>query len=94
MSNEDNQRAVRFTSLKLMTEVRDKLRLLKKELGFVNYNYARPHLSLKGKTPAEVAGVTVKGWKQLIENAIQTETREEKANPEGITVAPVQVVRE
>ena len=60
----------------------------------VNYNYARPHLTLKGQTPAEKAGVQVKGWKQLIENAIQTETRSEKANPEGIAVAPVQVVRE
>lgn len=58
----------------------------------VNYNYARPHLSLKGKTPAEEAGIAVKGWKQLIENAIQTETVQ-KANAEGITVAPVQVVR-
>ncbi|HEV2226755.1 MAG TPA: DDE-type integrase/transposase/recombinase [Nitrososphaerales archaeon] len=58
----------------------------------VNYNYARPHLSLKGKTPAEEAGIAVKGWKQLIENAIQTETVQ-KANPERITVAPVQVVR-
>ena len=59
----------------------------------VNYNYVRPHLTLKGQTPAEKAGVQVRGWKQLIENAIQTETKEQKANPEGITVAPVQVVR-
>ena len=59
----------------------------------VNYNFARPHLSLKGKTPAEEAGIQVKGWKQLIENAIQTKTME-KANPEAVAVAPVQVVRE
>lgn len=58
----------------------------------VNYNYARSHLSLKGKTPAEEAGIQVKGWKQLIEKAIQTETVQ-KANPERIAVAPVQVVR-
>jgi transposase-like protein len=58
----------------------------------VNYNYARPHLSLKGKTPAEEAGIQIKGWKQLIENAIQTETTTPEAS-EGIPVAPVQVVR-
>ena len=59
----------------------------------VNYNYVRPHLTLKGQTPAEKAGVQIKGWKQLIENALQSEAKE-KACPEGITVAPVQVVRE
>ena len=58
----------------------------------VNYNYARPHLTLKGQTPAEKAGIQIKGWKQLIENALQSEAKE-KANPEVITVAPVQVVR-
>jgi hypothetical protein len=61
--------------------------------GYVaNYNYARPHMSLKGKTPAEEAGIEVKGWKQLIENAIQTEIVQPKAS-EGISVAPMQVVR-
>lgn len=61
--------------------------------GYVtNYNFARPHLSLKGKTPAEQAGLEVKGWKQLIENAIQSESREPKAQPEPIAVVPVQVV--
>ncbi len=35
----------------------------------VNYNYARPHLTLKGQTPAEKAGVQIKGWRQLIESA-------------------------
>jgi len=58
----------------------------------VNYNFARPHLSLKGKTPAEQAGIAVKGWKQLIENATQAEAKEPKAQPEPIAVAPVQVV--
>lgn len=61
--------------------------------GYVaNYNFARPHLSLKGKTPAEQAGIAVKGWKQLVENAIQAETREPKAPMEPIPIAPVQVV--
>ncbi|MGD0318941.1 MAG: hypothetical protein ABSB56_04535 [Nitrososphaerales archaeon] len=47
MSNEDNQRVVRFTSLKLMAEVRDKLRLLKKELGFANYNALLNYMALE-----------------------------------------------
>ncbi len=58
----------------------------------VNYNYVRPHLTLKGRTPAEKAGVQVKGWKQLIENAIQTEATMPKAS-EGIPVTALQVVR-
>jgi transposase-like protein len=34
----------------------------------INYNYCRKHQKL-GKTPAEAAGINVKGWKQLIEAA-------------------------
>ncbi|MFB3889903.1 MAG: DDE-type integrase/transposase/recombinase [Candidatus Bathyarchaeia archaeon] len=34
----------------------------------INYNYCRKHQSI-GKTPAEAAGVSVKGWKQLIQAA-------------------------
>ncbi len=34
----------------------------------INYNYCRKHQKL-GKTPAEAAGINVKGWKQLIEDA-------------------------
>ncbi len=36
------------------------------------HNYIRPHMGLDGKTPAEVAGITVKGndrWLTLIQNA-------------------------
>lgn len=59
----------------------------------VNYNFVRPHMTLKGKTPAEQAGIEVKGWKALIEGAYQAEvlnpqTREETA------VAPLQVARQ
>ena len=57
-----------------------------------NYNYARPHLSLKGKTPAQQAGIALKGWKQLVENAIQAEAKEPKAQTEPMAIAPVQVV--
>jgi hypothetical protein len=36
------------------------------------HNYIRPHEALKGKTPAEVAGIKVEGenkWLTLIQNA-------------------------
>lgn len=58
----------------------------------VNYNFARPHLSLKGKTPAEQAGIALKGWKQLIEGAYQSQVQEPKAPDERISIAPLQVV--
>lgn len=34
----------------------------------INYNFCRKHQSLN-KTPAEVAGINLRGWKQLIEQA-------------------------
>ena len=36
------------------------------------HNYMRPHEALKGKTPAEVCGIEIKGenkWKTIIQNA-------------------------
>ncbi len=59
----------------------------------VNYNFARPHLTLKGKTPAQQAGIEVKGWKNLIENAIQAEALESQPQ-QRTAVAPLQVVRQ
>lgn len=60
--------------------------------GYVaNYNFARPHLSLKGQTPAQMAGIEVKGWKQLVENAIRQEVLD-RPSPERISIAPMQVV--
>jgi hypothetical protein len=47
MSDQDKPRVVRFTSVKLMAEVRDKLRLLKKELGFANYNALLNYMALE-----------------------------------------------
>jgi transposase InsO family protein len=38
----------------------------------IYHNYVRPHEALKGKTPAEVAGIKVEGenkWRTLIQNA-------------------------
>ena len=34
----------------------------------INYNFCRKHQSIN-MTPAEAAGINVKGWKQLIESA-------------------------
>jgi hypothetical protein len=34
----------------------------------INYNFCRKHQSIN-MTPAEAAGINVKGWKQLIEAA-------------------------
>jgi len=42
----------------------------------IHYNYIRPHQSLKGKTPAQKAGIQGKtNWKNLIEEATEYETR-------------------
>ena len=34
----------------------------------INYNFFRPHMSLKRKTPAEVAGIKrpVRNWEELV----------------------------
>ena len=38
----------------------------------IYHNYVRPHMALNGRTPAEAAGIQVKGtdkWLTLIQNA-------------------------
>lgn len=38
----------------------------------IYHNYIRPHMALKGKTPAEAAGIEIKGenkWVTIIQNA-------------------------
>jgi putative transposase len=40
----------------------------------IYYNFIRPHMGLKGATPAEAAGVGIKGenkWMGLIEKSIR-----------------------
>jgi transposase-like protein len=32
----------------------------------LQYNFVKPHMALEGKTPAQVAGLDVKGWKELL----------------------------
>lgn len=44
------------------------------------YNFVRKHQSI-GKTPAEEAGLEIKGWKQLIENAQKLNTKNEIEKP-------------
>ncbi len=44
----------------------------------VYYNYIRPHQALKGKTPAEVAGVDLKLGKNKWKKMIQVSTSETK----------------
>jgi len=59
------------------------MRSLKKEdtpilTGYqIFHNYIRPHMGINGKTPAELAGIKVKGkdkWLTLIQNASQEST--------------------
>ena len=38
----------------------------------IYHNYVRPHMSLEGKTPAEMCGIKIKGknkWLTIIQNA-------------------------
>jgi hypothetical protein len=47
----------------------------------IYHNYIRPHMALKGKTPAEVAGIEVQGenkWLTLIQNASRNENGKRK----------------
>jgi hypothetical protein len=42
----------------------------------IYHNYIRPHMALGGKTPAEKAGIRVKGsdkWLTIIQNASNTQ---------------------
>lgn len=48
-------------------------------LHFMHYNFCRPHLSLKGKTPAQAAGVTTRRW--AVEDLIRL--LEEAENPKS-----------
>ncbi|OFX17539.1 hypothetical protein A3K71_04165 [archaeon RBG_16_50_20] len=47
------------------------------------HNYIRPHMALDGKTPSEVAGITVQGdnkWMTLIQNG-KLNRRTQDASP-------------
>jgi len=32
----------------------------------IQYNFVKPHMALEGKTPANAAGLEIKGWKELL----------------------------
>jgi transposase-like protein len=51
----------------------------------VNFNYCRVHQSI-GKTPAQEAGIEVKGWTQLIQGAQARKTRRETKEGQVIVV--------
>ena len=36
----------------------------------IQYNFVKPHMGLEGKTPAQVTGANVKGWKELLRRAV------------------------
>jgi putative transposase len=37
----------------------------------IQYNFVKPHMALEGKTPAQVAGLNLKGWQSLLEQAVK-----------------------
>jgi hypothetical protein len=47
----------------------------------LSYNFMRPHSALKGRTPAEAAGLPSLGdgnkWKTLIQNSVEAKERKE-----------------
>ena len=55
------------------------------------HNYVRPHTALEGKTPAEVAGITVdeeSKWLTLIQSTSLTRSNIKKI-PERIETSPI-----
>jgi hypothetical protein len=36
----------------------------------IQYNFVKPHMALEGQTPAQNAGLDVKGWTKLLELAV------------------------
>jgi len=35
----------------------------------IQYNFVKPHMGLSGQTPAQAAGLKVRGWKELLKLA-------------------------
>lgn len=38
----------------------------------IQYNFVKPHMALKGETPAKKTGLDVKGWNNLLRLAVAT----------------------
>jgi len=47
----------------------------------IHYNFVKPHEALNGQTPAQRAGIQVKGWNELLVNALSN-TRSETLGEE------------
>lgn len=46
----------------------------------IYHNFFRPHMGLKGRTPAEAAGIRIEGenpWVTVIQNAAQSKRKPE-----------------
>ena len=37
----------------------------------IQYNFVKPHMALGGKTPSQVAGMNIKGWKELLVKGLE-----------------------
>ena len=42
----------------------------------IQYNFVKPHIALDGKTPAQAAGVDVKGWNDLFKSTLSSRKTE------------------
>ena len=38
----------------------------------IQYNFVKPHMALEGQTPAQAAGLSPKGWKELLMKAVNS----------------------
>lgn len=47
----------------------------------IQYNFVKPHMGLAGQTPAQAAGITAKGWKELLTEAITRDATQESNHP-------------
>jgi hypothetical protein len=54
----------------------------------IHHNFIRPHMGLRGKTPAEAAGIKIEGgnpWVTVIQNASAAKRKRENQSGPGAT---------
>jgi putative transposase len=76
---------------KVMRALKNKNTLKKFADGWlVYYNFFRPHMSLKDRTPAQAAGVNFPyhNWKELIENQPYSKTARIPISPRPLRITP------
>jgi hypothetical protein len=44
----------------------------------IAHNFVKPHMALDGQTPVQAAGLSPKGWKELLTEAISNSNTAEK----------------